>query len=179
MGFARSVVEVIQQHLVNKEFPELTASLPIFKKNATVLLAQLAAMQRKAERETTQERITRRIDRSIKSFLRDHPHSTRREDAIVLLEEIESILDDSLEADQVRLKLQALRRDHDLNEPKPGHVENFSRFAEDLDKVRYAPVNAVQQEVPDLTQTTELQSLPTIANQSSSLSATDPETKTA
>lgn len=89
-------------------------------------------MQRKAERETSQERISRKVDRVIESFRSDHPTSAKREEAILLLEEVESALDDSSEADTVRLELQKLRRDYDLSEPKPGLVERFSDFSHSL-----------------------------------------------
>lgn len=79
-----------------------------------------------------------------------HPVSAKREEAILLLEEIESALDDSSEADTVRLELQKLKRDYDLSEPKPGLVERFVDFSHAVGCVRYAALNAVQEEPVDL-----------------------------
>ena len=129
--------------------------LVTFRENFSVLIRRLAAMQRQAERETSQERISRKIDRVIKSFRTDHPTSAKLEEAILLLEDLESALDDSSEADTVRLALQRLRRDYDLNEPKPGTVERFSEFSQALGCVRYSALNAVQLETIDLAATTE------------------------
>jgi hypothetical protein len=151
VGLARSVVEIMQLHLAKQEYEIPQDDLAAFQQNFGVLLAKLAHLQRQAERDSTQERISQRIDRSVKAFLRDHPASSRREDAMILMEEIEAVLDDSAEADQVRLQLQKLRREHDLTEPKPGMVENLLAFADGLRSVRYAAVNAVQEEVVDLT----------------------------
>jgi hypothetical protein len=150
VGFAQAVVEVLQRHHASGEYAVSSADLETFDHNVGQLLARLAAMQRQAERESTQERISRRLDRAVKSFLRDHPTGCRREDALILLEDIESVLDSSQEADYVRMQVQALRRRFDLNEPKPGPVEDFPGFTEGLCRVRYSAVNAVQEEVPNL-----------------------------
>lgn len=145
VGFARCVVEVAQASLRGEHLPVSPDDVATFEKNLGALIARLALMQRKAERDTAQERISRRIDRSIKSFLRDHPVVSKREDAILLLEELEAVLDNSMESDEVKTSLQKLRRKHDLLEPKPGVVGDLSVFANDLRAVRYSAVNAVQE----------------------------------
>ena len=150
VGLARAVVEVVQLHLTKREYAIPEADLSSFQHNFKILLARLAQLQRQAERDSTQERISQRIDRSIKAFLRDHTVSCRREDAMILLEEIDAVLDESLEADQVRLQLQQLRREHDLTEPKSGMVEDLSKFTDGLRRVRYSAVNAVQEETVNL-----------------------------
>ena len=150
VGLARAVVEVVQLHHAKKEYTISEGDLGAFQQNFKVLLARLAHLQRQAERDSMQERISQRIDRSIKAFLRDHAASSRREDAMLLLEEIDAVLDDSLEADQVRLQLQQLRREHDLTEPKPGMVEDLQKFTDGLRRVRYSAVNAVQQEAVEV-----------------------------
>jgi energy-coupling factor transporter ATP-binding protein EcfA2 len=150
VGLARAVVEVVQLHHAKNEYPISEADLGAFQQNFKILLARLAHLQRQAERDSMQERISQRIDRSIKAFLRDHTVSSRREDAMLLLEEIDAVLDDSLEADQVRLQLQQLRREHDLTEPKPGMVEELPKFTDGLRRVRYSAVNAVQQEAVEV-----------------------------
>jgi hypothetical protein len=121
------------------------------RQNFKVLLARLAQLQRQAERDSKQERISQRLDRSIKAFLRDHTVSCCREDAMFLLEEFDAVLDESLEADQVRLQLQQLRREHDLTEPKPGMVEDLPKSTDGLQRVRYSAANAVQEKSVDLT----------------------------
>jgi predicted ATP-dependent endonuclease of OLD family len=92
VGLARAVVEVVQLHLAKGEYTILAADLDAFQQNFKVLLARLAQLQRQAERDSTQERISQRIDRSIKAFLRHHTVSCRREDAMLLLEEIDASL---------------------------------------------------------------------------------------
>jgi len=152
MGLAREVVELIQQNHVARNPLIDEPDLKQFQNNFGTLIRRLAEMQRRAERETSQERISRKIDRIIKSFGNDHPTSAKREEAILLLEDIDSALDDSNEADHVRGALQQLKRNFDLNEPKPGYVESFARFSQELGRVRYSALNAVQQETVDLSQ---------------------------
>lgn len=171
VGLARSIVEVVQLHDATGKYEITPSDLDAFRQNFGALLAKLAQMQRKAERDSTQERISRRIDRSIKSYLRDHVSGSRREDAMILLEEVEAVLDDSMEADQVKLAIQKLRREHDLTEPKPGMVEEFVKFSIALQAVRYSAVNAVQEE------TTEPKALPKPHH--SGASDQQPEEKTA
>ncbi|MHC2065895.1 AAA family ATPase [Bremerella sp. T1] len=155
MGLAREVVELIHQNHIAPTpiIPEEDAKT--FQANFAVLIRRLSEMQRQAERGTSQERISRKVDRVIKSFRSDHPTTAKREEAILLLEDVESALDDSSEADTVRLELQKLRRSFDLNEPKPGAVERFAEFSQALGCVRYSALNAVQQETVDLSAATE------------------------
>jgi predicted ATPase len=179
VGLARSVVEVIQLHHTKQEFDISPEDLSIFQQNFRALMAKLAQLQRQAERDSTQERISQRLDRSIKAFLRDHHASCRREDAMILMEEIDAVLDDSMEADEVRLQLQRLRREHDLTEPKPGVVEDFAAFAQGLGDVRYSAVNAVQQEVVELTAPTQSAPPQTDADETAEAEESGTETKEA
>ena len=175
VGLARAVVEIIQLHHTKQEFEISPEDSTTFQQNFRALMANLAQLQRKAERDSTQERISQRIDRSIKAFLRDHPASCRREDAMILMEEIDAVLDDSMEADEARLQLLRLRREHDLTEPKPGLVEDFPAFAQGLGDVRYSAVNAIQQEVVDLNSPLQSVSAPTDSDAKSGIENTGTE----
>jgi predicted ATPase len=146
VGFARCLIELMQMYHANPHPNLEQADVATFEHNVGVVLAKLALLQRQAERETDQERISSRIDRAIKAFLRDHVSASRREDVLLLLEEIEAVLDDSLEGDAVRMELQKVRREHDLSEPKPGNVENWEGLKSALQRIRYSAINAVQQE---------------------------------
>lgn len=150
MGFAREVVETVHRNHVQGGSLIPAIDLEVFKHNCGVLIRRLAEMQRRVERESSQERISRKIDRVIKSFLADHSFSAKREEAILLLEDVDSALDDSAEADAVQNELQKLKREFDLNEPKPGLVERFAEFAAALGVVKYSARNIVQQEAIDL-----------------------------
>jgi predicted ATPase len=144
VGFARTIAEVMREDAAGT-LSLAGDTMEIWRGNCQILLARLAHLQRQAERDSRQERISQRIDRTIKAFLRDHPTASLRENAILLLEDIEGVLDDSLEADAVLMQLQQLRREHDLAEPKAGALERFEDFASGLKTVRYSAVNAVQQ----------------------------------
>jgi hypothetical protein len=150
MGFAREIVELVHRNHIQGETLISSSDLDAFKHNFGLLIRRLAEMQRRVERESSQERISRKIDRVIKSFRTDHPVSAKREEAILLLEDVESALDDSAEADLVRSELQKLKREFDLGEPKPGLVERFPEFLTALGIVKYSARNTVQQDAIDL-----------------------------
>jgi hypothetical protein len=109
-----------------------------------ILLTRLAAMQRLAERELTSERVTQQLERARNAFLSDHPMIAKREDAIVLFENIEASLDNSPEADLVRVELQSLKRDFGLGDDVTKPIENFTSFCDRLREMKYASQNATQ-----------------------------------
>jgi hypothetical protein len=135
VGFSRHVVDLLRERVTRGEVKGVPReAMDILKRNCEV-----AKLQRGAERDSSRERISHRVERAVKAFERDHATAASRDDALVLLEEIDGVLDDTLEGDEVRLQLQKLRRDHDLNGPKAGAL------AEDgLRRVRYSAVNATQ-----------------------------------
>ncbi len=141
VGFARNVVAVAaEQECDDVEREE-------WERNMKCLFARIRPMQRKAERELTRERVSHRVGRAKNAFLRDHPLIARREQVVVLIEEIESTLDDSREADEVRRGLQGIRRQFKLNEDAALPVKPYSEFKEALERVEYAPRIAVQEAV--------------------------------
>ena len=147
IGFARAVIEVVGLAARSKEDVD-AAAIREFEMKMRALFRRLRKMQREADRELTSERVSSRVNRAKESFLRDRATGAKREHAFVLFEEIETALDDSEEADQIRLGLQSLRRefkiDDDLNQP----IDNFGHFRERLEGVRYAGRLATQDPTP-------------------------------
>jgi hypothetical protein len=94
-------------------------------------------MQRDAERELTADRVSARVNRAKNAFLQDRTDSAKREHAFVLFEEIERALDNSAEADESRLELQALRRDFKIDEDPAEAIEEYGQFRERLEQMRY------------------------------------------
>ena len=149
IGFARAVIETILD-LRKAEPNDLQAvtALREFEGNMKTLFRKLSQMQRDAERELTSERVSARINRAKSSFLQDHPATSKREHVVVLFEDIESALDDSEEADEIRREIQAIQRDFRISENLTDPVDDYARFRERLERVRYAGRLATQ--VPTL-----------------------------
>jgi predicted ATPase len=153
IGFARTVMDTIAKIAVMPPqiATEAANSLTMFENNMKVLFRRLSQMQREAERELTSERVSQRIDRAKRSFLRDHPSLAKREEAVLLIEEIEAALDDSGESDQVRAELQKLRRDFNLQADVIRPIDDYDKFKEAIERVKYSGRLATQ--VPDLDET--------------------------
>ena len=146
IGFARALVEVVAElRRVTTTNPDLMAPLQIYDSRMKILFRRLNAMSRSAEREQSNDRVSQRVDRAKKSFLQDHPSSASREQAHVLFEDMLAALDpDSLESDSVRLAIQQARREHSIEVNMTDPVEDFPKFRETLQSIRYASKQATQ-----------------------------------
>ena len=65
----------------------------------------------------------------------------------MLFEDIETVLDDTIEGDHVRLGLQELRREFSLAEDSGSPLSAFELFTDRLRQVRYASRLATQEDV--------------------------------
>lgn len=146
IGFARAVIEVVAELAARpKEDVEAFTALGEFAANMKSLFQRLRQMQRQAERELSSDRVSARVNRAKSSFLQDHASGAKREHVFVLFEELEAALDNSEEADQIRLELQALRRDFRIDDDLTAPVDDYGQFCERLERVRYAGRLATQE----------------------------------
>lgn len=148
LGFARLVVGRVNELSASPSSSDsaLHAALADFDAGMKALFRQLGGMQRRAERELTEDRVSQRIDRAKASFLHDHPNQARREQAFVLLEDLEAVLDDdSKESDEARRELQSIRRDFQLKDSGNLLVEPYADFRERLERLKYAGRLATQE----------------------------------
>jgi hypothetical protein len=145
IGFARAVIETVAELVTRQgKDPEAATSLRTFETNMRTLFRRLHQMQRDAERELTSERVSSRVNRAKTAFLQDRSTGAKREHAFVLFEEIESSLDNSEEADEIRTELQSLRRDFKIDEDPTEAIEDYDRFRQRLERMRYAGRLATQ-----------------------------------
>lgn len=146
IGFARLVIETVTQFAAQQEDnSDAAAALRDFETKMKSLFQRLRQMQRQAERELTSERVSARVNRAKASFLQDHPTGARREHVFVLFEEIEAALDNSEEADEITRELQSLRRDFRIDDDLTEGVDDYQRFRDRLEQLRYAGRLATQQ----------------------------------
>ncbi len=144
IGFARAVVETISRLAACPDEPGSQQAMSAFSSNMKTLFQRLRQMQRQAERELTAERVSERVNRAKASFLQDHAIGAKHEHAYVLFEEIEAALDNSEEADQIRLELQGLRRDFKIDDDLGDHIHDYGDFRERLERMHYAGRLATQ-----------------------------------
>ena len=141
VGFARTVVDV-----VNGKTPESInkSVLSQMQNNFKVLFREINALIRSAERELSQERVTKKIDRLKKSFLQDNESGATREKAHLLFDDIEASLDNDDEGDAIRSELSKLRRDFDIDNDIAKSISRFDEFKDRLERVKYAGRLATQ-----------------------------------
>jgi len=143
IGFARAVIETVGL-MVREKDPETSSLLRAFESNMKALFRRVRQMQRAAERELTSESVSARVNRAKAAFLQDRMTGAKREHAFVLFEEIERSLDNSEEADEILVELQALRREFKIDVDPSNAIEDYPTFRERLERMRYAAKLATQ-----------------------------------
>lgn len=139
VGFARSVLEVV------RDDERLAAAAKALDANFRTLFNELGRRQRDSMREITLEKTGSKIKRLKRSFLLDHPITCTREDAALLLEEIEAGLDNSIDSEDFKAKIRTVRRDFALNDDLGEPVKDFAAFRDALENLVYYEVNEVQE----------------------------------
>jgi len=170
VGFAKEVVAVL---IASRKSSAMTPSnVREVEKNVGFLIASIAQLMRRANRQEQDRRLNNRLKRTIAGFLADYPSPTTRERGRLLIEEVEASIDDSEEGDRVRLQAERLRRDFDLDEDLTDPIERFYEFRERVTALQYeerfanqeAEVVIVEQasEAPsdDATSTSQAMSIP-------------------
>jgi hypothetical protein len=141
VGFARSVMAVVNgdDHAGGQEASD------ILDANFRVLFRHLGHMQRRALRELEQEKTSAKIKRLKRSFLLDHAATATREQALLLLEDIEASLDNTIDAEDLKGQMRKIRRtfhlDDDLLEP----IDDFNDFRDALEALAYREINMAQE----------------------------------
>ncbi|WP_204105312.1 MULTISPECIES: AAA family ATPase [Spirulina sp. CCY15215] len=147
VGFARNVVGALNKFSKQKsDQNNLADAIQNFEINFKILFRRIDEMRRNAEREESNEKFSQKMERRKNQFLNDHPVSANREDAIVFLDDLDSMLDDSSpKSDEIRHSLQNLKRDYKLDTEMVKPVDNYPQFREALDRIKYAGKIASQE----------------------------------
>jgi predicted ATP-dependent endonuclease of OLD family len=138
VGLARSVMHVIQHD------PSLASAAGVMDGNFRTLFRELSSRQRKAQREITQEKTAAKIKRLKRSFLLDHPISATRAEATILLEDIDAVLDNSVDADDFRSAIRDIRRAFTLDDDPHESVTDYQKFQTALQSLVYRQANRAQ-----------------------------------
>jgi predicted ATPase len=153
VGFARNVIQVVHEWSREEDLAEdRNNALRTFENNFRVLFKKLNNMQRRAQQKLTTERLSQKIERLKKDFNARHPISARREDGIVLMDEIEGVLDankdnESIkEVEAIKSAIQNLRRDYKLDIDMNKSIDDYIGFQAGLERIKYAGLLASQEE---------------------------------
>jgi hypothetical protein len=139
VGFARSVLDTVRLD------DTLGDAVAIMDANFRVLFRELGRRQRQAMREITTEKTSAKVKRIRRSFLLDHPTNAIREQATLILEEIEAALDNSVDAEALKAQIRTVQRDFELDENPTDPIDDFGAFRDALEALVYREVNDVQE----------------------------------
>ncbi|KLL09765.1 MULTISPECIES: hypothetical protein [Protofrankia] len=138
VAFSRAVIDVLAGKM-----PGLTAApddIKVAHENFRILLTALAKAQRDAERAESVEKISSRINRIKRDFVRTRRGSARREDVLNLIEEISSQLDNSREAEDLRRQMRGWEEDFALLVDPREPVEDFAALLRAIQSLAYRAV---------------------------------------
>lgn len=153
VGFARNIIEIVYQWSQSKNKLEefQLQALNTFESNFKALFKKLNSMQRYAQQNLTEEKLSQKIERLKKSFTSNHPISAKKEDALILLEEIENFINEDqdrnsiVEIDAIKSAIQNLRRDYKLEIDQSKIIDDYTGFASGLEGIKYAGILATQE----------------------------------
>jgi predicted ATPase len=137
IGFARAVCEVAAEMAKRDPLGEV---FRLYDRSMRILFRRLTAAQRQAFKVMGMDRVSKRVERAKSSFFSDYPNHARREQALLMVEDIERSLDDGPESDLARVALKRVRRDFTLDDEVGKPVDNYEDFKRAMETVRYAGV---------------------------------------
>ncbi|MBD2446367.1 AAA family ATPase [Nostoc sp. FACHB-152] len=166
VGFARNVIQVVNNwtRQRNSLDEHQYKALQSFENNFKVLFKKLNLMQRRAQQRLTDERLSQKIERLKKNFFALHSIAARREDGVILLDDIEGILDINTdneaikEIEAIKSAIQNLRRDYKLDIDMSKMIHDYTGFQLGLERIKYAGLLASQEEIDDEIQADNLTS---------------------
>ncbi|MGY0231397.1 AAA family ATPase [Longispora urticae] len=141
VAFARAVIEVLLGGARGTHSDQVEVQRA--HDNFHGLLSVLAKSQRDAERAEDVEKISSRINRIKRDFIRTRKSSARREDVLDLIEEISSQLDASRESEDVRMEMRRWEDDFGLLSDPRELVDDFSSLLKAIQGLAYRAVRAV------------------------------------
>lgn len=153
-GFARNVIQVVNEWSQKRgELDEnQSKALQIFEENFKILFKILTFMQRSAQKRLTKEMLKQKIKRLNNSFIVLHPISAKREDGVILLDEIEDVIKSHIENESpqeieaIQNAIQKLRRHYKLDVEMNKTIDDYTGFKMGLERIYNAGLLASQEE---------------------------------
>ncbi|KQN07550.1 hypothetical protein ASE85_18315 [Sphingobium sp. Leaf26] len=144
VGFAKAVAQFCAQPVE----PELATDMALFLDRMRVLFRAINQARRIAERDAGTQRLETLVDQRARLFVMDNPHHATREQARIVLDDIEANLDLSVEADAIRNDILSLRRDYALDGDADDAVEPYAAFHTALAGLKHAHRRSLQTPAP-------------------------------
>ncbi|GAB36531.1 MULTISPECIES: AAA family ATPase [Gordonia] len=129
VGFSKELVHYLENAVAATPRPP---GLLAFEQNFAALVSFLRDRLDDAASSESNVRDLDRVERVIKSFVRDHADGMSRDAASRVLRDVEAVLEDTDEHDPIRRRLSELRRHHKLSTDPLTAVEDGTGFLESL-----------------------------------------------
>jgi energy-coupling factor transporter ATP-binding protein EcfA2 len=144
VAFARAIVDLLPKPQTESDssITDVDKELEGFRENFTLLQKVISERQRQATRVENVEKISSRINRIKSDFLRTRKQSANREHVLDLMEEIAAHLDNSPEAEDVRVEMRGWHEQFDLSGDPFGEIEDFAQLTRAISSIAYKAVNA-------------------------------------
>jgi predicted ATPase len=156
IGFARNAIRVVNEWSAEQNLSEHQINaLQVFEQNFRALFKKLNFMQRRAQLRLLDEKLSQKIERRKKDFIKENPHVAKRETGIILLDELEGILETNIEDESIReieaikSAIQNLRRVHQLDVDMNKVIDDHDGFLRGLERIKYAGLLASQEETTE------------------------------
>lgn len=140
IGFSRHVCDVVLNGKGSRSDRET------LRGNFGIVLRELAEMQRAAVRAESEVRIRDRVNRVRDRFTTDHREQARKEDVLLLIDEVDRQLDASSEAEEVRSAMRKWVREYQLDDDPRSLVGDFAALRSSLESIAYLGVRKAQGE---------------------------------
>jgi predicted ATPase len=137
VAFAKSVIEVCRE--ADKT---MAPHIDIFLQRMRLIFRAVNAAVRNATEETANKRLETLVAERVGLFKIDYPRHATREQARIVLNQIERQLDESPEADAIRNAIVPIRREFHLEQDLAEVVADYEAFLERLEGLRHAWLNA-------------------------------------
>lgn len=134
VGFAKEVIAYADK---TRSAARRPSGLKTFEDNFAALIAHLTKTLRAAKDREEDSRRDNRLRRIIDGFLMDHQTGVRRDQAMLLIDEIDTALDDSNAGDLARHAVAQLRREFKLESDPTSPVSDFTQFRERVSAIVY------------------------------------------
>jgi hypothetical protein len=133
LAFAKAVIEVCRE-----DEAAMRPQIVIFLDRMRVVFRAVNDAVRRATDDASNRKLETTVAERVGLFTIDHPTYASREQAGILLRQIEMQLDGSVEADAIRNAIVPLRRDHLLNEDPAAGVPDYPAFMQSLEGLKHA-----------------------------------------
>jgi predicted ATPase len=131
VAYIRTLLDVLKA--TRSDNPDLV----LLNKRFIFLFTRLRKLQRQAEKERSDIRLSHKLRRLFKGFQQDHPNGATKEEVSLMFESLEASLDLSEESEEIRSQMRKLSQQFSLNDSPLEKIQGFPSFMNALETLRH------------------------------------------